>query len=167
MLAGVLGLGVGIAVPILLSTALVAWTGDPSLVIFPLPFIGLVWAIQGLAPAGFSLDAGGISIERRWLRRRIPYASIHAVDRTPRKVGGLFALGVNGLFGAHGVRWNPSTGWHYLAITNTEDLVYLHTTRGLVVLSPSRPDEFVAALSRRLRDAPALGPHDTAPGTRP
>lgn len=150
LLAGVLGLGLGIGVPIALSTVLVASTGDPSLLILPLPFIGLMWAIQGLAPAGFSLDADELWIERRWLRRRIPYASITAVDRRPRRVGGLFALGGNGLFGAHGVRWNRSTGWHYLAITNTEDLVYLHTSRGLVVVSPSRPDEFVAALSRRL-----------------
>lgn len=150
VLAGVLGLGLGIGVPIVLSTVLVARTGDPALVIFPLPFIGLVWAIQGLAPAGFTLDADAVRIERRWLARRIPYATIRAVDRAPRPVGGLFALGINGLFGSHGVRWNPSTGWHYLAITNTEDLVYLHTTRGLVVLSPSRPDEFVASLSSRV-----------------
>jgi hypothetical protein len=41
-------------------------------------------------------------------------------------------------------------GWHYLAITNTADLVYLHTRGGLVILSPSRPDEFTARLDRRL-----------------
>ncbi len=82
--------------------------------------------------------------------RRLPYSAIRAVDRTPRPIGGLLALGLNGLFGSSGLRWNPRTGLHYLAITNTRDLVYLHTARGLVVLSPSEPDDFVAALSTRL-----------------
>ena len=59
-------------------------------------------------------------------------------------------MGLNGLFGSHGPRWNPSTGWHYLAIANTEDLVFLRTRGGLVVLSPSRPEEFVAALTARI-----------------
>ena len=63
---------------------------------------------------------------------------------------GLGAVGLNGLFGSQGPRWNRRTGWHYLAITNTTDLVHLHTRGGLVILSPSRPDEFTARLDRRL-----------------
>jgi hypothetical protein len=72
------------------------------------------------------------------------------VDRVPRPVGGFGAVGLNVLFGSQGPRWNRRTGWHYLAITNTTDLVYLHSAGGLVVLSPSRPDEFAARLGRRL-----------------
>jgi len=68
-------------------------------------------------------------------------------------VGGLGAVGLNGLFGSQGPRWNPRTGWHYLAIANTTDLVYLHTRAGLLVLSPSRPDEFCAELRRRIPSA--------------
>jgi len=154
----VVGLGLGVGVPIVLSVALLASTGDPVFVIFPLPFLGLVWAIQGLAPTGFTLEGRGVRIERRWLPRRLPYSGIRAVDRTPRPIGGLLALGLNGLFGSSGLRWNPRTGLHYLAITNTRDLVYLHTARGLVVISPSPPDEFVTELSARLarqREDPA------------
>ena len=51
-------------------------------------------------------------------------------------------MGLNGLFGSYGWRWNPWTGWHYLAITNTRDLVYLDTTAGVIVISPSEPDRF-------------------------
>ncbi len=138
------------ALPLGLSVFLVATTSDPLFVIFPLPFLGVVWALQGLAPAGYTLEARGIRLERRWLSRRLPYSAIRSVDRTPRPVGGLLALGLNGLFGSHGLRWNPRVGLHYLAITNTEDLVYLETTRGLVVISPSCPDALVAALSARL-----------------
>lgn len=129
---------------------MVATSGDLSLLILPLPFLLGLWVIQGLAPAAFTLEDGGIRIERRWLSRLIPYAAIRRVDREPRPTGGLGAMGLNSLFGSHGPRWNPRTGWHYLAISNTTDLVFVHTQAGLVVLSPSRPDEFVAQLRRRL-----------------
>ncbi|HKZ06100.1 MAG TPA: PH domain-containing protein [Methylomirabilota bacterium] len=150
MIAGVLGIGLGVLVPFLLSVALVAATGDLLFTIFPLPFLGVVWALQGLSPSGYRLDGRGVRLERRWLPRRLPYSGILGVDREPRRIGGLLALGLNGLFGSHGLRWNPRTGLHYLAITNTRDLVYLRTRRGLVVLSPTDPDAFVAALTARL-----------------
>jgi len=150
VIAGVVGIGLGVLAPFLLSVAVVAATGDLLFTIFPLPFLGVVWALQSMAPAGYTLERRGLRLERRWLVRRLPYSAIAAADRNPRPIGGLLALGLNALFGSHGLRWNPSTGLHYLAITNTRDLVYLHTRRGLVVISPSRPDEFVAALSARL-----------------
>ena len=136
--------------PFALSVAMVATSGDPSLLILPLPSLCLLWVIQGLAPAGLRLGADGVRIERRWLSRLIPYRLIVGVDRTPRPIGGLGAVGLNNLFGSVGPRWNRRTGWHYLAITNTTDLVYLQTAGGLVVLSPSRPDEFAARLAGRL-----------------
>jgi hypothetical protein len=144
------GLGLGFGVPFVLSVAMVATSGDPSLLILPLPFLLGLWVVQGLAPAGFTLEADGVRIERRWLSRLVPYALIRGVDRTPRAVGGVGAVGLNVLFGSQGPRWNRRTGWHYLAITNTADLVYLHTAGGLVVLSPSRSDEFAARLRDRL-----------------
>jgi Bacterial PH domain len=143
-------LALAFGLPFVLSVVLVATSGDLSLLILPLPFLLGLWVIQGLAPAGFTLEERGIRIERRWLSRLIPYTAIQKVDREPRPVGGLGAVGLNGLFGSQGPRWNPRIGWHYLAITNTTDLVCLHTQGGLVVLSPSRPDEFAARLSRRL-----------------
>ena len=153
VIAGVFGLGLGVGVPFLTSVALMAATGDPAFVIFPLPFLGAVWMIQGLAPSGYTLEERGVRVERRWLSRRVPYSTIRSVDRTRRPIGGLFALGLNGLFGAHGIRWNPRTRLHYLAITNTDDLVFLQTRNGLLVISPSDPDEFVAELVRRLPPA--------------
>ena len=150
MIAGIAGIGLGFGVPFVLSVAMVATSGDPSLLILPLPFLCALWVIQGLAPAGFTLETDGIRIERRWLSRLIPYVLIRGVDREPRAIGGFGAVGLNVLFGSQGPRWNRRTGRHYLAITDTTDLVYLHTRGGLVVLSPSRPDEFVARLHDRL-----------------
>ncbi len=152
------GIGLGFGGPFLLSVALVASSGDPSLLILPLPFLGALWMIQGLAPSGYTLEEDGLRLERRWARRLIRYDRIIGCDREPRPIGGLLAAGVNGLFGSHGPRWNPRTGWHYLAITNTDDLVFLHTRGGLVVLSPSRPDEFVTALQAALPARPASWP---------
>ena len=145
-----MGIGLGFGAPFVLSVAMVATSGDPSLLILPLPFLCALWLIQGLAPAGFTLEPEGVRMERRWLSRLIPYALIRSADREPRAIGGLGAVGLNVLFGSQGPRWNRRTGWHYLAITNTTDLVYLHTAGGLVVLSPSRPNEFTARLTGRL-----------------
>jgi PH (Pleckstrin Homology) domain-containing protein len=144
------GIGFGFGGPFLLSVAMVATSGDPSLLILPLPFLCGLWVIQGLAPAGYTLEPDGIRIERRWLSRVIPYGLIVRVDREPRAIGGFGAVGLNGLFGSQGLRWNRRTGWHYLAITNTTDLVHVHTRGGLVVLSPNRPDEFTASVARRI-----------------
>jgi len=149
-IAGFGGIGLGFVVPFILSVILVATSGDMALLVLPLPFLFALWAIQGLAPAGFTLEPAGVRIERRWLARLIPYGAIQDVDRERRAVGGLGAVGLNSLFGSQGPRWNPRTGWHYLAIANTTDLVYLHTRVGLMVLSPSRPDEFCAELRRRI-----------------
>ena len=158
LVAGVLGVGLGFGGPFLLSVAMVATSGEMSLLILPLPFLGALWMIQGLAPSGYTLEDEGVRLERRWARRLIPYDHIVRCDRQRRPIGGLLAAGVNGLFGSHGPRWNPRTGWHYLAITNTTDLVFLETCGGLVVLSPSRPDEFVAALSARIPAKPSSWP---------
>jgi hypothetical protein len=149
-IAGVLGLGLGFGVPFLLSVVLVATSGDPALLIFPLPFLGALWFAQGLAPSGYRLEPDGLRLERRWLARFLPYGIILGADREQRAVGGIGAIGLNGLFGAHGWRWNPRTGWHYLAITDTSALVYLRTRSGLVVVSPSEPDRFAAAIAERI-----------------
>ena len=93
--------------------------------IFPLPFLGALWMIQGLAPTGYTLeDARHAPRAALAVAAACRTAASAACDREPRPIGGLLALGLNGLFGSHGLRWNPRTGWHYLAITNTRDLVY-------------------------------------------
>jgi len=149
-LAGLVGIGLGFGAPLILSVLLVATSGDPVFVILPLPFLGALWCIQGLAPRGYSLGEDGLGLERRWLRRVLPYAAIAGVHRGARPAGGLGGVGLNSLFGAHGLRWNPWTGRHYLFVTRTTGLVWLETAGGLIALSPDRPDEFAAALSRRI-----------------
>jgi len=154
LITGVIGIGLGFGLPFVASIALVAATGDPAALILPLPFLGGLWVVQGLAPSGYTLEERGVRIDRRWLPRLVPYDRIRGCDRRRRPIGGLLAVGLNGLFGSHGPRWNPRTGWHYLAITSPENAVYLETAGGLVVLSPGDPETFVRELCARL-PAPA------------
>lgn len=151
-ISGVGGIGMGFGVPFVVSVLLVATSGDMLFLILPLPFLGALWAAQGFAPSGYTLDEGGLVLERRWFRRVLPYAAITEIDRRQRIVGGLGTVGLNSLFGSHGLRWNPRTGRHYVFITRTSDLVWLTTSRGLVALSPERPAEFTTRLGGRLGD---------------
>ena len=150
LVAGILGIGLGFGGPFLLSVALMATSGDPSFILLPLPFLGALWMMQGLAPSGVTLEDDGVRLRRRWLARLLPYGAIEDCDRRTRRIGGLGAVGLNAMFGSYGWRWNPWTGWHYLSITNTTDLVYLHTTSGLIVISPSDPNRFMRELRIRL-----------------
>jgi hypothetical protein len=157
LVAGIVGIGLGFGLPFLLSVAMVAASGELSLLIMPLPFLGALWVIQGLAPTGYTLEDEGVRIERRWSRRLIRYDGILGGDRRRRPIGGLLAAGFNNLFGSHGARWNSRSGWHYLAVTDPDRLVFLETLGGLVVLSPNDPDGFLSALRARLpAGAPAL-----------
>lgn len=151
-IAGLGGIVGGFGVPFVLSVVLVATSGDLLFLILPLPFLGALWLAQGFAPSGYTLEEGRLILERRWLRRGIAYASIWEIDDRPRAVGGLGSVGLNSLFGAHGLRWNPRTGRHYLFITRTFDLVWLTTSRGLVALSPEEPATFRTRLAARLAD---------------
>ena len=93
LITGVLGIGVGFGAPFLLSVALVATSGDPGFLILPLPFLGALWLAQGFAPSGYTIDREGVRIERRFGSRLIRHERIRAVDRRPRRLGGLGGIG--------------------------------------------------------------------------
>ena len=65
MISGVFGIGLGVLVPFLLSVALVGRRRAASSSIFPLPFLGVVWAVRA-SPAGYTLEARGVRLERQW-----------------------------------------------------------------------------------------------------
>jgi hypothetical protein len=150
LVAGIAGIGIGFGGPFLLSVALIASSGDPSFLLLPLPFLGALWFAQGLSFTAVVLEPDGVRLERRWRSRFLPYAAISGCDREPRPVGGLGAVGLNALFGSHGWRFNRRAGWHYAAIGNARDLVWMHTAAGLIAVSPEAPDRFAAHLRARL-----------------
>jgi hypothetical protein len=128
-----------------------ARTGAFEWLVLSLPFTLMFWLAAQLAPTGYHLGADGVHVERRSGRSRvIPYRDIRAVDREPRSVSGLTFAGSNGLFGRFGAFWNPRLGFYRLFLSNTDAVVWLLTSQGLVGLSPERPDEFCERLAPRL-----------------
>jgi hypothetical protein len=89
-------------------------------------------------------------VERRAGDKVFAYGAIRDADRQERPVGGLSVTASKGVFGRFGRFWNTELGFHWLYLSNTSTVVWLHTDGGLVGLSPDRPDEFLARLRGRL-----------------
>ncbi len=77
IITGVFGIGLGFGAPFILSVVLVATSGDPSLLILPLPFLGGLWAIQGLAPE----STDGLALPRHHQHPRSRLAPDHGRSR--------------------------------------------------------------------------------------
>jgi hypothetical protein len=125
-------------------------TGEPRWMFVPLPFALMLFAAGHFAPNGYRLGPDGVHVERRAGARVIPYRSIRSVDREPRRLQGMSVTASKGIFGRFGRFWNSSVGFYTLYLTNGDNVVWLATDRGLIGLSPDRPDEFVERLGRRL-----------------
>jgi len=143
----------GIVGTFILGVGLMATSGDPRWLFLSLPFTALLVAVGRYAPTGYRLAADGVHVERRAGARVIPYRTIRAVDREPRPLHGFTVLACRGVFGRFGRFWNARLGLYRLDVTDARSVVWLTTDRGLVGLSPARPDEFVEALRRRLGGA--------------
>ncbi len=115
-----------------------------------LPFTLVLFVVARLAPIGYRLAGDGVHVERRAGPRVIPYPSIRQVDRLPREVRGISVTASKGVFGRFGRFWNPRLGFYRLFLTNTDAVVWLLTTEGLIGLSPDRPDQFIERLRARL-----------------
>ena len=142
----VLFIGVGTVAGVVLT----ATTSELTWLFLSLPFSLILLVFSRFAPTGYVLARDGVHVERRAGPRVIPYRAIRGFDCTRRSVSGLTLAGSNGLFGRFGRFWNPRLGSYRLFLTNTETVVWLTTDRGLVGLSPDRPDTFVERLSLRV-----------------
>lgn len=127
----------------------------------------LAWA---LAPTGFSIGGGAVTIERRLFPVRLPFASIRAVAPLgPRALSGALRLaGSGGLFGYSGSYRSRELGAFRLYASRREGLVLLDTDRGRCVLSPEPAARFVAELRARAglpasAPAPADDPGEPPP----
>jgi hypothetical protein len=125
-------------------------TGEPPWLFLSMPFTVMVFFAARFAPAGYRLDGDGLHVERKAGDRVIPYRAILAVDRDVRQYKGVSLLASKGIFGYFGRFWNSTLGFYRLFVTDTEAIVWLRTTDGLVGVSPDRPDEFVERLGAKL-----------------
>jgi len=115
-----------------------------------------VWV---LAPRGYTIEGGELTVNRPLFPVRVPLASIRAVRLVARKQAGAFVkvAGAAGLFGHYGRFYSSALGSFRLYATRRDRLVVIDTDGGRFVVTPASPERFVEALGRA---APRTG---TAP----
>ncbi len=108
----------------------------------------LIWGLW--RPERFEVDAGGLWIRFPWRARHIPAEEIASARVVAKKELGvaLRICGAGGLFGGFGLHWSSRVGLMDLYASRGDSLVRIDRHgRRPIVLTPDRPDEFVAALT--------------------
>jgi hypothetical protein len=121
----------------------------------PAAFLALIylWVWLRFRPLRFVVHPHEIEVIWPLKRRRIPRSQLRDVRRIDaadlRSLLGWFArIGVGGLWGAFGWLWTQKRGIVQTYISRTSDFVWLERgpTQRPWLITPERPDEFVAAL---------------------
>jgi hypothetical protein len=124
-------------------TMLAQWT-LPVLVLSCLPFM-----IRGYAIAD---DA--ILILRLFWNTRLDRNGLKSAEFVPRAMNkSLRICGNGGGFSFTGWYWSKSLGFHRAFVTDLNGTVVLHHGTHKVVISPDQPEDFVATLCQKTRDA--------------
>jgi len=122
-----------------------------------------VWV---LAPRGYTIEGGELTVDRPLLPVRIPLATIREARLVDRKQAGAFVkvAGAAGLFGHYGRFYSRALGSFRLYATRRDHLVVIDTDSGRFVVTPATPDRFLEALGRAAPPAGAApGPPRTGP----
>ena len=138
-----------VVVPLLIATGeehpAVFWTGLAAGI--TILVVGL-----GMSPGGY--DIGPATPCTVTIRRRLFGSKTFEVTGnigTPSwhvGFGGMRLGGSSGLFGWYGRFWRADIGRYQAYITDRSKLVSVETERGLLLLSPADPRQFVAALEQ-------------------
>ncbi|HEX9051784.1 MAG TPA: PH domain-containing protein [Anaeromyxobacter sp.] len=114
--------------------------------------LAVAWA---LAPAGYTVEAGRLRVDRPLRSIEIPFASIRAVAALPEGAlrGSARIGGSAGLFGYYGRFWSRRLGAFRLYATRRSGLVLVDTERERFVLSPEPPERFLDVLASRAPSA--------------
>jgi len=166
------GTGVFLALMIGIAGGLVAFdvklSPDPdaipwALLVGPLILAGVIPIAWALAPRGFTIEGGELTVIRALFPVRIPLAAIRGAWLVGRAQAGALVrvAGSGGLFGYYGRYYSRGLGAFRLYATRRDRLVVVDTEAGRFVLTPSTPERFLEAL---LRVAPQAG---TGPATPP
>jgi hypothetical protein len=104
-----------------------------------------------LAPRGYTIGGGELTVNRPIFPVRIPLATIRGVTLVDRKQAGAFVkvAGAAGLFGHYGRFYSSALGAFRLYATRRDQLVVVDTDAGRFVLTPATPERFVEALGLR------------------
>lgn len=102
-----------------------------------------------LAPRGYAVAGGRLTIRRPLGSIEIPVSSIRAVETLPaeRLAGSWRTLASGGLFGYYGSFRNRTLGDYRMYATRGDGYVLIRADR-TYVLTPEAPDRFIQALGR-------------------
>jgi hypothetical protein len=97
----------------------------------------------------YELVPGALLIRRLWWDTRWPLDEpVTAAVRPDVMARSWRIWGNGGLFAISGHFSNAALGRYRAFVTDFKRTVVVHTPRGIVVVSPDRPDDFVSALER-------------------
>jgi hypothetical protein len=132
----------------------VAWGEDEALALW-IGFAvgaGVTVVAFGFAPAGYEVEGACLLVRRQLFGSRAFTVTGKVVRPSWRLgFGGLRMFGSSGLFGWYGRFWKPGVGRYLAYVTDRSRLVACDTDAGLVMVSPSDPDELMALLRGRER----------------
>ena len=98
---------------------------------------------------GYELVPGALVVRRLWWTTRWPLnGPVKAALRPNVMARSWRILGNGGVFAFSGTFSNAALGRYRAFVTDLKRTVVLDTPRGIVVVSPDRPEDFVAAVQR-------------------
>ncbi|WP_242339268.1 MULTISPECIES: PH domain-containing protein [Anaeromyxobacter] len=112
------------------------------------------WA---LGPRGFVIGGGFLRIERNaWPARLVPLREVRTAEPLAPDAlrGALRLLGTSGLFGHYGLFRSRALGRFRMYATRSAGLVLVRAGGAQYVLSPDRPEAFLATMAASVAAAP-------------
>lgn len=120
--------------------------------ITPVLMLGVLAVPLALTVRGYELAPGELRIRRLWWDTRWPLdGAVKAAVRPDVMARSWRLWGNGGIFAVSGRFSNAALGRYRAFVTDFKRTVVLETPRGIVVVSPEHPEQFVAAVERATR----------------
>lgn len=144
-----LGVGAGIAVPLLIQARILK---DPrTLWLLPVAIFAVISATSLWMIRGFELADDTLIVRRVLWHNRIPLADIASADIDPMACKGAWKIcGNDGLFAMHGRFRSRRLGTFQAFVTDPANSIVCRLATDTLVISPDNPRLFLNELSRRL-----------------
>lgn len=113
------------------------------------------WTWIRFRPSEFVLGDGAMEVIWPAKRRQVPYVGMHSAKIITRRelkdlVGFGMRVGAGGLWGAFGWLWTTKRGIVQMYISRLDRFIWIERDDRPWLITPERPDEFLAALSQRI-----------------
>lgn len=113
------------------------------------------WTWVRFRPSEFVLGDGAMEVVWPAKRREVPYAGMHSARIITNRelkdlVGFGMRVGAGGLWGAFGWLWTTKRGIVQMYISRLDRFIWIERDDRPWLVTPERPDEFLAELSQRI-----------------